>query len=80
MKCVFLSSRSCTVLLDAEGDYYARQPRRLFLNGKETEKEESRSVFSLYGLWPDTKYSLKAVLSDGTEEKITFRTKRNSAP
>lgn len=76
MKCVFLSSRSCTVLLDAEGDYYARQPRRLFLNGKETEKEENRSVFSLYGLWPDTKYSLKAVLSDGTEEKITFRTKK----
>ena len=54
MKCLFVSARSCTVLLDAEGDYEAKAPRRLFLNGDEMEEEESRSVFSLYGLWPDT--------------------------
>ena len=34
MKCLFVSARSCTVLLDAQGDYYAKKPCRLVLNGK----------------------------------------------
>ena len=76
MKCLFVSSRSCTVLLDAEGDYYAKAPRRLFLNGKELEKEENRSVFSLYGLWPDSEYTLESYLGDEKESEITFRTEK----
>ncbi|MBQ6256544.1 MAG: hypothetical protein IJJ60_08160, partial [Clostridia bacterium] len=75
MKCVLLSSRSCTVLLDAEGDYYAKAPRRLFLNGEELP-EENRSVFSLFGLWPDTAYTLEAYLGDEKESEITFRTEK----
>ena len=34
MKCLFVSARSCTVLLDAQGDYYAKTPRTLTLNGE----------------------------------------------
>ena len=76
MKSLFVSSRSCTVLLDAEGDYYAKAPRRLFLNGEELEKEENRSVFSLYGLWPDTEYTLEAWQGDEKESELTFRTEK----
>lgn len=76
MKSLFVSSRSCTVLLDAEGDYYAKAPRRLFLNGEELEKEENRSVFSLYGLWPDTEYTLEAWQGEEKESELTFRTEK----
>ena len=69
MKCLFVSSRSCTILQDAEGDYYAKASRRLFLNNQELP-EENRSVFSLFGLWPNTEYTLKAILNDGIEEEI----------
>ena len=76
MKCLLVSSRSCTVLLDAEGDYYAKAPRRLFLNGEEMEEEENRSVFSLYGLWPDTEYTLEAFLGNKKESEISFHTEK----
>lgn len=73
MKCLFVSARSCTVLLDAQGDYYAQYPRTLLLNG-ETLREENRSVFSLYDLWPDTQYTLSAWKDGEKESEITFRT------
>ena len=73
MKCLFVSARSCTVLLDEQGDYYAKSPRTLKLNG-EALPEESRSVFSLYGLWPDTDYILEAFKDGEKEESISFHT------
>ena len=76
MKCLFVSSRSCTVLLDPQGDYHAKQPRRLFLNGDELDEKESRSVFSLYGLWPDKEYTLEAWRDEEKEDEITFRTEK----
>lgn len=78
MKCLFVSARSCTVLLDAQGDYYAKTPRRLFLNGKEMDEKEDRSVFSLYGLWPDTEYTLEAFRDGQKESKLTFRTEKEA--
>ena len=75
MKCVFVSARSCTVLLDEQGDYYAQYPRMLRLNG-ETLNEENRSVFSLYGLWPDTEYTLEAWKGEEKESELTFRTEK----
>ena len=77
MKCLFVSARSCTVLMDPEGDYYAKVPRTVRLNG-ETLGEENRSVFSLYGLWPDTDYTLEAILGDEKESEITFRTEKET--
>ncbi len=73
MKCLFVSARSCTVLLDEQGDYYAKMPRTLKLNG-EALPEENRSVASLYGLWPDTDYTLESWLNGEKEAEITFRT------
>ena len=72
MKCLFISARSCAVLLDEAGDYWALAPRTLVLNG-ETLGEEKRAVVSLYGLWPDTDYTLEAFNGD-KKETLSFRT------
>ena len=73
MKTLYVSSRSCTALLDPEGLYEARESRRLFLNGKEIG-EEKRSVTSVFGLEPDTEYTLSSLTESGTPEHVTFRT------
>lgn len=73
MKCLFVSSRSCTVLLDEAGDYYARVPARLVLNGRELGRE-ARSVASLFSLVPDTDYCLRALREGMAPEELRFRT------
>ena len=73
MKVLFCTSRSVTVLLDPEGTYEAGAPRTLLLNGRELGKEK-RSVCSLFGLWPDTEYTLESRCGEETE-KLVFRTK-----
>ena len=77
MKVLFLSARSCTVLLDAEGHYHATAPRRLVLNGEKVG-EENRSVFSLFGLWPNTAYQLESWIGDQKECEIAFTTEKES--
>ena len=77
MKCLYTSSRSCTVLLDENGDYRARYSRRLVLNGKEIG-EENRSVFSLFDLWPDMEYTLEAWADETKEDEICFHTQYES--
>nr|SIP63183.1 Polygalacturonase (EC 3.2.1.15) [uncultured bacterium] len=74
MKCLFVSARSCCVLLDPEGDYYAREPRLLRLNGETLNESEDRSVISLFGLWPDTEYRLQSFRGDAPGEETVFRT------
>ena len=73
MECIYISSRSVTVLLDPKGDYYASAPRRFTLNGADIGMEE-RSVFSLFGLWPDTDYILESELDGQKESTVQFRT------
>ena len=73
MKCLSISARSCAVLLDPLGDYEARSPRRLVLNGHEIG-EEKRSVCSLFDLWPDTDYRLVSYIGDKREDELTFHT------
>lgn len=75
MKILFVSARSCTVLMDPEGDYHAKTPRRLLLNGAAL-RDENRSVFSVFGLWPDTDYSLETWIDGKKESGITFRTEK----
>ena len=77
MELKYVSARSCTVLMDPEGDYYAREPRKLFLNG-EPLREENRSVFSLFGLWPDTDYTLEAWRGEEKESECSFRTRKEA--
>ena len=75
MECIDVSSRSVTILLDRQGDYYAAVPRKLKLNGKSIGTE-ARSVFSLFGLWPDTEYTLESEIDGKPEESLTFRTEK----
>ncbi|MBQ3269810.1 MAG: glycoside hydrolase family 28 protein [Clostridia bacterium] len=73
MKCLFVSARSCTALLDGAGDYRATSPVSLALNGIALGREE-RSVVSLFGLAPDADYRLEARWDDGHSEEMRFRT------
>ena len=74
MKVLCLTSRSCSILLDPEGLYEAREKRALFLNGEEL-CEEYRSVTSLFDLEPDTEYTLESRKNGGETERLCFRTK-----
>ena len=73
MKCIYTSSRSCTILLDPEGKYQARKAYALTLNGQPIGRED-RSVFSLFDLWPDTRYELKAQAEGEAAETVVFQT------
>ena len=75
MRTLYVSSRSCTVLLDPEGRYEAREPMNLTLNGKPL-REENRSVASIFGLEPDTEYTLGSETASGHPDHVVFRTKK----
>ena len=74
MKALCITSRSCSVLLDPDGLYEAREKHVLTLDGEEIG-EEYRSVTSLFDLEPDTEYTLESRTDSGKQEQITFRTK-----
>ena len=75
MKTLCITARSCSVLLDPEGLYEAREKHTLYLDGEEWG-EEYRSVTSLFGLEPDTDYTLESRTDRGATESITFRTQK----
>ena len=75
MKTLCVTSRSCSVLLDPEGLYEAREKHTLSLNG-EPWGEEYRSVASLFDLEPDTEYVLESRTDGGETETLSFRTKK----
>lgn len=77
MKVLCVTSRSCSVLLDPEGLYEAREKHELYLDG-ERLGEEYRSVTSLFDLEPDTEYSFESARENGDRETLTFRTKRET--
>ena len=72
MKLLFAGSRSCTVLMDERGDYYTAGPYAYRINGGE-EKTDHVSVLSLFGLEPDSEYSINACVH-GRNEELSFRT------
>ena len=73
MRCLCVTARSCTVLLDGAGDYFAASPARLKLNGADLG-EERRSVATLFDLWPDTDYCLEVRRGDAPPVELRFRT------
>ncbi|MBR1820986.1 MAG: glycoside hydrolase family 28 protein [Clostridia bacterium] len=73
MKLLYVSARSCAVLVDEEGDYRARRAVSLTLNGADVDVE-GRSVESIFGLKPDTDYVLAAWEDGSMREEIAFRT------
>ena len=77
MKCLYISARSCTVLMDPQGHYEARDVRRLELNGYDLG-EEKRAVCSLFDLWPDTDYTLTSYVQGKKENELVFHTEAES--
>ena len=77
MKCIFLSARSAAVLLDETAPYFLPAPVRLTLNGRDAG-EADRTVYSLYGLSPDTAHTLTAQAEGGPVQEISFRTGKES--
>ena len=65
IKKLFVSARSATLELSDGGLYNTRKPYRVIVNGEEHGTAET-VVHSIYGLWPDTKYTLKVF--DGSKE------------
>ena len=77
MKCLHVSCRSCTVLLDPDGLFEARREAKLSLNGK-AYGTEKRSVATLFGLWPDTDYVLTAQAEGESPREICFHTAKET--
>ena len=77
MEVLCVTSRSCSVLLDPEGMYEAREKHELWLYGERLE-EEYRSVTSLFDLEPDTDYTLESRTENGEKETIRFRTRKET--
>lgn len=77
MRLLFASARSCAVLADPEGDYFARAPYEVRLDGRMVQKTD-RSLFSLYGLMPDTAYRLEARRGAERLGEITFTTEKEA--
>ena len=77
VKKLFVSARSATIELPDGGLYNTKKPYELTLNGEAAGTAET-VVHSIYGLWPDTKYTLK--VWDGSKEmgRVTFRTEEES--
>ena len=74
---LFSSSRSVTVEIPDGGLYHTQKPYRVLVNGEEHGTAET-VVHSIYGLWPDSEYTLQVI--DGEEEIgcISFRTEQES--
>ena len=73
MQVILVTSRSASILLDPEACYDLPSPLRLTLNGQ-PRGETNYAVTSLYGLFPDTEYTLAAFRGDIPAGAISFRT------
>ncbi len=73
MKILALSPRSACFEFESRTPYFAPQNFTITLNGKRV-REEGRNVFTLFGLSPDTRYTVSAA-----GQRLTFKTQPESA-
>ena len=69
---IYAGSASACFELDNTAPFYAPAPYTVLLDGQAV-MEGKENVFSLYGLTPDTEYSV-TLRTDGAEETLKFRT------
>ena len=74
---LFVSARSATLTLADGGLYATKKPYRLTLNGEDAGIADT-VVTSLYGLWPDTKYTLRVWDGEKLAAKLSFHTREES--
>ena len=72
IKIIWAGSTSACFELENENPYLAPSPYTVLLDGEERLRGET-NVFSLYGLSPDTAYTL-TLRSEAGEESLPFRT------
>ena len=77
LKLLFVSGRSATVEIADGGLYQTIKPYRLLLNGRDAGAADT-VVTSLYGLWPDTAYTLSVLDGEDEAASLTFRTQEES--
>ena len=77
IKKLFVSARSLTIEMPDGGLYNTKKPYQLVLNGSDIGTADT-VVHSIYGLWPDTAYTLKVF--DGSREmgRLCFCTEKES--
>ncbi|MBR2942802.1 MAG: glycoside hydrolase family 28 protein, partial [Clostridia bacterium] len=77
IKILFVSGRSATVQLEDGGRYHTHSPYRLTLNGKDAGTADT-VVKSIYGLWPDTSYTLGVWDGDALLGECEIKTAKES--
>ena len=71
---IYRGSSCACFELDGSTPYYARQNYTVWVNAAERFSRDT-NVFSLFGLQPDTQYTVTVRFQDGTEESVQFTTK-----
>ena len=74
---LFIGARNACVKLCDDGLYNTLRSYRLVLNGKECAFSD-RVITSLYGLWPDTDYTLEIFDGETLLSTLSFRTETES--
>lgn len=73
IKQVFNSASSASFELDNQECYYAPESYSVYINGELAIEEETRNLFSVYGLLPGQQYQMK-VKNSQMEETVSFCT------
>ena len=77
VKVLFVSGRSVTVEIPDGGLYHTVKPYRIAVNGVEFPRAET-VVHSIYGLWPDTEYTVQIFDGDCEVGRAVFHTEAES--
>ena len=77
IKKLFVSCRSVTVEIPDGGLYHTQKPYRVLVNGREHGTADT-VVYSVYGLWPDTAYTVTFLDGDAEVGAIAFCTEKES--
>ena len=74
MRVLYCSGSSACLELENNKPYYAPAPYTVLVDGQERFRGEA-NVFSLYGLRPDTEYTVAVRFASGEGEEARLRTK-----
>lgn len=73
LKLVYTTSRSAVIELTDSGKYYTEKEYEIYLNHRKY-MDSDKVITSIYGLEPDTEYTISAVYDGTMTEIITIRT------
>lgn len=73
IKCVMCTARSATIEIVDGGKYFAKKNYELYINGEYYGTTEN-TITGLYGLVPDTEYTVEVKSGDVVEGSTTFKT------